>query len=99
MGYIPYGRQSITEEDIAAVVQVLRSDWLTQGPSVPLFEKAVCDATGAKYALAVSNATAALHLACLALGLAPGKRLWTVSNTFLASANCGRYCGAAVQFV
>ncbi len=99
MGYIPYGRQSITEEDIAAVVQVLRSDWLTQGPSVPLFEKAVCDATGASFALAVSNATAALHLACLALGLAPGKRLWTVSNTFLASANCGRYCGAGVQFV
>jgi len=99
MSFIPYGRQSINEEDIAAVVEVLHSDWLTQGPTVPRFEQLVCDATGALHALAVNSATAALHLACLALGLSPGKRLWTVPNTFVASANCGRYCGAEVDFV
>lgn len=99
MADIPYGRQSISEADIEAVVRVLRSDWLTQGPAVPAFEQALCDVTGAAFARAVSNATAGLHIACLALGLSPGKRLWTVSNTFLASANCGRYCGASVGFV
>lgn len=98
-GFIPYGRQSIDEADIAAVVEVLRSDWLTQGPTIDRFERAVADYSGACHACAVANATAALHLACLALDLGPGKRLWTSPNTFLASANCGRYCGAEVDFV
>ena len=98
-GFIPYGRQSIDEADIAAVVEVLRSDWLTQGPAIERFESAVAEYTGARHACAVANATAALHLACLALELGPGKRLWTSPNTFLASANCGRYCGAEVDFV
>lgn len=96
---IPYGRQSIDESDIAALEAVLRSDWLTQGPSVPRFESDVCAYTGAAHAVAVSSATAALHLACLALGLEAGGCLWTVPNTFVASANCGRYCGAEVDFV
>ncbi len=96
---IPYGRQHITEADIEAVVDVLRSDFLTQGPAVPAFERAVAAQVGARHALAVSSATSALHIACLALGLGPGDRLWTVSNTFVASANCGRYCGAEVDFV
>ncbi len=96
---IPYGRQNITEDDIAAVVDVLRSDWLTQGPTIAKFEQAVADYCGVKYAVAVSNATAALHLACLAIGLGPGDRLWTSPNTFVASANCARYCGADVDFV
>ncbi len=96
---IPYGRQNITEEDIAAVVEVLRSDWLTQGPTIAKFEQAVADYCGVQYAVAVSNATAALHLACLAIGLGPGDRLWTAPNTFVASANCARYCGADVDFV
>lgn len=96
---IPYGRQSITEEDIAAVVEVLRSDWITQGPVIPRFERAVADYCGAQHALAVSHGTAALHLACLALGLGPGDSLWTSPITFVASANCARYCGAAVDFV
>ena len=96
---IPYGRQSIDDSDIAAVVDVLRSDWLTQGPGVERFERAVADYCQASCAVAVSNATAALHLACLALGLGPGKLLWTSPNTFLASANCARYCGADVDFV
>lgn len=99
MSFIPYGHQSIDETDIDAVVEVLRSDWLTQGPNVPRFEQAVCEFTGAAHAVAVSSATAALHLACLALGLGQGGRLWTVPNTFIASANCGRYCGASVDFV
>ncbi len=97
--HIPYGRQNITDDDIAAVVEVLRSDWLTQGPTIAKFEQAVADYCGAKYAVAVSNATAALHLACLAIGLGPGDRLWTSPNTFVASANCARYCGADVDFV
>ncbi|MGI0492186.1 UDP-4-amino-4,6-dideoxy-N-acetyl-beta-L-altrosamine transaminase [Alkalinema pantanalense CENA528] len=97
--YIPYGRQSISEQDIEAVVAVLRSDWLTQGPAIARFEQAVADYCGAKYAIAVSNATAALHIACLALGLQSGQRLWTSPNTFVASANCGLYCGAEVDFV
>lgn len=96
---IPYGRQDIREEDIAAVADVLRSDWLTQGPMVPRFEQAVADHCGARYAVAANSATSALHVACLALGLGPGDRLWTSPITFVASANCGRYCGAEVDFV
>jgi UDP-4-amino-4,6-dideoxy-N-acetyl-beta-L-altrosamine transaminase len=96
---IPYGRQSISQEDIDAVVEVLRSDWLTQGPTIERFERAVAEACGAAYAVAVSNATAALHLGALALDLGPGDVLWTSPNTFVASANCARYCGAGVDFV
>jgi UDP-4-amino-4,6-dideoxy-N-acetyl-beta-L-altrosamine transaminase len=96
---IPYGRQSITQADIDAVVQVLHSDWLTQGPMVPRFEQAVAAKVGAQYGVAVNSATSALHIACLALGLRSGDLLWTVPNTFVASANCGRYCGAEVDFV
>jgi len=96
---IPYGRQDISGEDIAAVVAVLQSNWLTQGPAVPRFEAAVAQRCGAEHGVAVNSATSALHLACLALGLGPGDRLWTTSNTFVASANCARYCGAAVDFV
>lgn len=96
---IPYGRQDISDDDIDAVVGVLRSDFLTQGPAVPAFEKALCELTGAAYGVAANSATSALHMACIALGLGPGDRLWTVPLTFLASANCGRYCGAEVDFV
>lgn len=96
---IPYGRQSISDEDIQAVVNVLRSDWLTQGPAVPAFEKAVAGYCGAQHAVAVNSATSALHIACLAAGLGPGDTLWTSPNTFVASANCGLYCGAGVDFV
>lgn len=96
---IPYGRQNISDEDIEAVVDVLRSDWLTQGPAVPTFEKHLCEYTGAAHAVAVNSATSALHIACMALGLKPGGRLWTSPITFVASANCGLYCGAAVDFV
>ena len=96
---IPYGRQAITEADIAAVTAVLRSDFLTQGPAVPRFEQAVAAYCGAAHAVAVNSATSALHLACLALGLGSGDWLWTSPNTFVASANCGRYCGARVDFV
>lgn len=96
---IPYGRQSISEADIDAVVAVLRSPWLTQGPAVPAFEAALAQSCQAQHAIAVSSATAALHLACLALDLGPGDWLWTSPNTFLASANCARYCGANVDFV
>ena len=96
---IPYGRQSISEADIQAVAAVLRSDWLTQGPAVPAFEKAVADFCGARHAVAANSATSALHLACLALEVGPGDRVWTSSITFVASANCARYCGAAVDFV
>lgn len=96
---IPYGRQSISEEDIEAVVQVLRSDWLTQGPCVPRFEEALASYTGASKAVAFSNATAALHAACLALGVGPGDRVWTSPTTFVASANCAIYCGADIDFV
>lgn len=97
--YIPYGRQDVRPEDIAAVAEVLRSDWLTQGPAVPRFEAAVANACGARYAVAANSATSALHVACAALGLGPGDRLWTSPITFVASANCGRYCGAEVDFV
>lgn len=96
---IPYGRQEITQADIDTVVEVLRSDFLTQGPMVPRFEKAVADYCGAQHAVAVNSATSALHIACLALGLDPGDRLWTSPITFVASANCGLYCGAEVDFV
>ena len=97
--YLPYGRQNITEADIKAVNDVLRSPLLTQGPVVPTFEKAIAKKVGAKYGVAVNSATSALHIACLALGLGPGDRLWTSPITFVASANCGRYCGAEVDFV
>jgi UDP-4-amino-4,6-dideoxy-N-acetyl-beta-L-altrosamine transaminase len=96
---IPYGRQHITDADIAAVVAVLRSDFLTQGPAVPRFEQAVAQRVGARHAAAMNSATSALHIACLALGLGSGDLLWTVPTTFVASANCGRYCGAEVDFV
>lgn len=96
---IPYGRQDIQPQDIEAVVEVLKSDFLTQGPVVPRFEKVVADKVGAGYALAVNSATSALHIACLALDLKEGDWLWTSPITFVASANCGRYCGAQVDFV
>jgi UDP-4-amino-4,6-dideoxy-N-acetyl-beta-L-altrosamine transaminase len=96
---IPYGRQHITQADIDAVVDVLQSDYLTQGPKVPLFEQAVADKVGAKYAVAANSGTSALHIACLALGLGPGDILWTSPITFVASANCALYCGATVDFV
>jgi UDP-4-amino-4,6-dideoxy-N-acetyl-beta-L-altrosamine transaminase len=96
---IPYGRQSISEQDIEAVVAVLRSDWITQGPAIGQFEQGLARYCGAQYGVAVGNATQALHIACLALGVGPGDLVWTVPNTFLASANCARYCGADVGFV
>lgn len=96
---IPYGRQDISEDDIAAVVEVLRSDFLTQGPCVPAFEKRVSGYCGVDHAVAVNSATSALHIACIALGLGPGKLLWTSPITFAASANVGLYCGAEVDFV
>ena len=96
---IPYGKQDISQADIDAVVDVLRSDFLTQGPKVPEFEAKVAGHVGAKHALAVNSATSALHIACLALGLGPGDWLWTTPITFVASANCGLYCGAGVDFV
>lgn len=97
--FLPYGRQTISEGDITAVEDVLRSPYLTQGPVVPAFEQAVADRVGASYGVAVNSATSALHIACLALGLGPGDRLWTSPITFVASANCGLYCGASVDFV
>jgi UDP-4-amino-4,6-dideoxy-N-acetyl-beta-L-altrosamine transaminase len=99
MQHIPYGRQDITQADIDAVVVVLQSDFLTQGPQVPLFEVMVAQHVGATHALAVNSATSALHIACLALGLGPGDWLWTSPITFVASANCGLYCGAQVDLV
>jgi UDP-4-amino-4,6-dideoxy-N-acetyl-beta-L-altrosamine transaminase len=96
---IPYGRQDINQADIDSVVDVLQSDFLTQGPQTPLFEKTVSDYCGAEYGVAVNSATSALHIACLALGLGKGDYLWTSPNTFVASANCGLYCGAQVDFV
>jgi UDP-4-amino-4,6-dideoxy-N-acetyl-beta-L-altrosamine transaminase len=97
--WIPYGRQDVTDDDTAAVLEVLRSDWLTQGPCVPEFEAAVATYCGATHAVAVNSATSALHIACAALGLGRGDRLWTSPNTFLASATCALYCGATVDFV
>jgi len=96
---IPYGRQEITEKDIEAVVDVLRSDFLTQGPVVPKFEHKLCEFTGVKNAVVVNSCTSALHIACLALNLGPGDILWTSPISFVASANCGLYCGASVDFV
>lgn len=96
---IPYGRQDISQADIEAVLDVLKSDFLTQGPLVPRFEQRVAQHVGASHAVAVNSATSALHIACLALGLGPGDRLWTTPITFVASANCGLYCGATVDFV
>lgn len=97
--FIPYARQEISGVDIDAVVEVLRGDWLTQGPAVPAFEKAVANRCDALHAVAVNSATSALHIACLALNVGPGDVVWTTPNTFVASANCARYCGAAVDFV
>lgn len=99
MRLIPYGHQAISEADVAAVIEVLRSDWLTQGPMIKRFEEAVARYCGARYAVAVTSATAALHVSCLALGLGKGDWLWTSVNTFVASANCALYCGAKVDFV
>ena len=96
---IPYGRQDISEEDIQAVINVLRSDYLTQGPAVPAFEKSITDYCSAQYGIAVNSATSALHIACLALGVGKGDVVWTTPITFVASANCALYCGATVDFV
>lgn len=96
---IPYGRQDITQTDIEAIIAVLNSDFLTQGPMVPHFEQIIAKRVNGKYAIAVNSATSALHIACLALGVGPDDLLWTVPNTFVASANCARYCGADVDFV
>ena len=99
MGFIPYGRQAISEDDIQAVVDVLRSDFLTQGPAVPTFEHAVSAYCNAQYAVAVNSATSALHIACLSLGVGPGDVVWTTPVTFVATANCALYCGAQIDFV
>jgi UDP-4-amino-4,6-dideoxy-N-acetyl-beta-L-altrosamine transaminase len=99
MTTIPYSRQDVSEDDIAAVAQVLRSDWLTIGPVLPAFEAAFAQRHATAHAVAVSNATVALHLACLAMGIGPGSRVWTSPNSFVASANCALYCGASVGFV
>ncbi|UGB46558.1 UDP-4-amino-4,6-dideoxy-N-acetyl-beta-L-altrosamine transaminase [Frateuria edaphi] len=96
---IPYGRQDISQADIDAVVEVLRSDYLTQGPMVPRFEQALAAYCGVRHGIAVNSATSALHIACKALGLGPGDWLWTSPVTFVASANCALYCGAQVDFV
>lgn len=96
---IPYGRQDISEDDIQSVVDVLRSDYLTQGPVVPAFEKVVASYCGVSHAIAVNSATSALHIACLSLGVGPGDWVWTSPITFVASANCALYCGAQVDFV
>jgi UDP-4-amino-4,6-dideoxy-N-acetyl-beta-L-altrosamine transaminase len=96
---IPYGRQDITENDIQAVISVLKSDFLTCGPAIPAFEAALCNATSAKHAFAMNSATSALHVACLALGVGSGDVVWTSPNSFVASANCALYCGADVDFV
>lgn len=99
MAPIPYSRQDVTEEDIAAVTQVLRSDWLTLGPVLPAFEAAFAKRHATAHAVAVTNATTALYLACRAMGIGPGSRVWTSPNSFVASANCALYCGATVDFV
>lgn len=99
MSVIPYGRQDISQADIDAVVAVLKSDFLTQGPAVPAFEKSVADYCGAQHAVAVNSATSALHIACLALGVGKGDIVWTTPITFVASANCALYCGASIDFV
>jgi len=96
---INYGKHYISEEDIASVTEVLKSDWLTQGPKVPEFEKSLSEYTGSKYVSLVNSATSALHLGCLALGLGEGDWLWTSPISFVASANCGLYCGANIDFI
>lgn len=97
--FIPYGRQDIGQQDIDAVIDVLKSEYLTQGPMVPRFEESVANYCNAKFSVAVNSATSALHISCLALGLKQGDWLWTSPNTFVASANCGLYCGSKVDFV
>lgn len=97
--FIPYGRQSLDQADVDAILEVLSSDFLTQGPTVPLFEEAVCAETTAKYATAVNSATSALHIAYLALGVGSGDTVWTSPNTFVATANAALFCGASVDFV
>lgn len=99
MNFIPYGRQDIDQTDIDAVISVLRSDFLTQGPVVPAFEESVINYCNVQYAIAVSSATSALHIACLALGLKEGDIVWTSPITFVATANCALYCGASIDFV
>lgn len=99
MKNIPYGRQDVSEQDIQAVINVLKSDFLTQGPCIPEFETSVAKYVNVKHAIAVNSATSALHIACMALGLKKGDWLWTSPNTFVASANCARYCDANVSFV
>ena len=96
---IPYGRQNITQQDIDAVVEVLKSDFLTQGTVVPAFEDRIRSYTGARHAVAVNSGTSALHIACLALGVGPGDSVWTSPISFVASSNCALYCGASVDFV
>ena len=96
---IPYGRQDINQDDIDAVVEVLKSDFLTQGPKVPEFESKVAQYCGAKHGVAVNSATSALHIACLALDIGPGDIVWTSPISFVASANCVLYCGGSVDFV
>lgn len=99
MTFIPYSRQEITEQDLRAVCDALKSEYLTQGPAVPAFERAFAERHGVAHAVAVSNATAGLHIGCLALGVGPGKLVWTSPISFIASANCALYCGAQVDFV
>lgn len=99
MSSIPYGKQDISEQDVEEVIAVLRSDYLTQGPAIGRFEESMASHSGAIHAVAVCNATAGLHIACLAAGFGPGDLLWTSPNTFVASANCGLYCGGEVDFV
>ena len=96
---IPYGKQSINKADIDSVINVLKSDYLTQGPQVPLFEKAVSNYCRSSFSVAVNSATSALHISCLALGLSKGDWLWTSPNSFVASANCGLFCQSKVDFV
>ena len=96
---IPYGLQNINQDDIDSVVEVLKSDWITQGPQVPLFEKSISDYCNSQFSIAVNSATSALHIACLALGLSENDTVWTSPITFVASANCARYCGANVDFI
>ena len=96
---IPYGKQDINQDDLDSVLEVLKSDFLTQGPQVPIFENGVSRFVGAKYGVAVNSATSALHIACLSLGFTKGDILWTSPNTFVASANCAIYCGGKVDLV
>tara|TARA_Y100001968_G_C19438328_1_gene761073 strand:+ start:1173 stop:2345 length:1173 start_codon:yes stop_codon:yes gene_type:complete len=97
--YLPYGKQTVTQQDIDSVIEVLKSPFITQGPKIEAFEKAVSQSVGSLHAIATNSATSALHLACLAVGLGKGDWLWTTPTTFVASANCALYCGANVDFV